>query len=155
MTCVLRPATSVGLTGQLSNPPQPLVRLLRGQVPASQPTRAWTASVTNKPRQLQRRLTKPQQAELVERYRSGDLMAELAKRFKIDRRTVSAILKRHDVPTHPRGLSTEQIQQAVLMYAQGNSLAVIGSKLCVDVSTVHNRLREQGVQMRDTHGQER
>jgi DNA invertase Pin-like site-specific DNA recombinase len=44
-------------------------------------------------KQQQRRLTKTQQAELVERYRSGHLKTELAKRFEIDRRTVSAILK--------------------------------------------------------------
>jgi transposase-like protein len=145
----------VDLTGQLSNPPLSLVRLLRGQVPASEPQRTWSGSLTTEPKQRQRRLTQAQQAEVVERYRSGDLMAELAKRFEIDRRTVSAILKRHDVPTHPRGLSTEQIQHAVLMYAQGNSLAVIGAKLGVDSGTVHIRLREQGVQMRDAHGRER
>jgi hypothetical protein len=103
-------------------------------------------------KQQQRRLTKPQQAELVERYRSGDLMTELAKRFEIDRRTVSAILKRHEVPTRPQGLSVEQVQDAVLMYAQGNSLAVIGSKLGVDTRTVDHRLQGQGVQMRDTRG---
>lgn len=82
-------------------------------------------------------------------------MAELAKRFRIDRRTVSSILKRHDAPIHPRGLATEQIQQAVLMYARGNSLAVIGSKLGVNEGTVHARLRQQGVVMRDTHVRER
>jgi hypothetical protein len=41
------------------------------------------------------------------------------------------------------------------MYAQRNSLAVIGSKLGVDSRTVDRRLRKQGVQMRDTHGRER
>ena len=82
-------------------------------------------------------------------------MAELAKRFGIDRRTVSSILKRHEVPTHPRGLSKEQIQHAVLMYAQGNSLAVIGANLGVNDGTVHARLRQQGVVMRDAHGRER
>ena len=75
--------------------------------------------------------------------------------FKIKLGSVSAILKRHEVPTRPQGLSVEQLQDAVLMYAQGNSLAVIGSKLGVDSGTVHNRLRLQGVQMRDTHGRER
>jgi DNA-binding MarR family transcriptional regulator len=103
-------------------------------------------------KQQQRRLTKPQQTELIERYRSGDLMTELAKKFEIDRRTVSAILKRHKVPTRPQGLSVEQIQDAVLMYAQGNSLTVIGSKLGVDRRTVDKRLRKQSVQMRDTRG---
>jgi DNA-directed RNA polymerase specialized sigma24 family protein len=49
-------------------------------------------------------------------------------------------------------MAPEQIQRAVLMYAQGQSLAKIGTQLGVDAGTVHARLREQGVQMRDTHG---
>lgn len=38
------------------------------------------------------------------------------------------------------------------MYAQGDSLAVIGTRQGVDAGTVHARLRERGMQMRDTHG---
>ena len=38
------------------------------------------------------------------------------------------------------------------MYAQGDSLAVIGTRLGVDAGTVHARLRKRGMQMRDTHG---
>jgi len=127
-------------------------------VPTSQPDSAIQgapASPTTEPKQQQRRLTKSQQADLVERYRSGDLMTDLAETYGIDRRTVSSILKRHDVPSRPRGLSVEQVQEAVLMYAQGKSLAAIGKDLGVDAGTVHNRLREQGAQMRDAHGRER
>lgn len=104
------------------------------------------------PVQRQRRLERPEQEELVARYQAGDLMSELAQRYGIHRRTVSAILKRRGVPTRASGLAPEQIQQAVLMYAQGQSLARIGKLLGVDATTVHARLREQGVQMRDTHG---
>jgi DNA-binding CsgD family transcriptional regulator len=135
-----------------------LVRLIRGQVPTSEPQRAWSGSLTGaepRKKQQQRRLTEPQQAELVERYQSGDWMAELATRFGIDRRTVSAILKRHGVPSHPRGLSTGHIQRAVLMYAQGDSLAVIGTKLGVNGRTIHKLLLQQGVVMRDAHGRQR
>jgi DNA-binding MarR family transcriptional regulator len=91
----------------------------------------------------------------VQRYQAGDLMTELAERYGIHRRTVSAILKRHGVPTRASGLSPEQIQRAVLMYAQGQSLGKIGKLLGVDATTVHARLREQGVRMRDTHGRAR
>ena len=81
-------------------------------------------------------------------------MTELAERYDIHRRTVSAILKWHGVPTRASGLSPEQIQHAVLLNAQGQSLAKIGKVLGVDAGTVPRRLREQGVQMRDTHGRE-
>jgi predicted DNA-binding protein YlxM (UPF0122 family) len=106
-------------------------------------------------KQVQRRLTLEQQAVVVRRYQAGAQMGYLAQHYRIHRRTVSAILKRHGVEPRRQELSSEQIQHAVLMYAQGNSLAVIGSTLCVDTSTVHDRLREQGVIMRDTHGRKR
>ncbi len=105
-------------------------------------------------KQKQRRLTPKQQTEVARRYQAGAQMNYLAQRYGIHRRTASAILKRHGVSTLLQGLSSEQIQHAVLMYAQGNSLAVIGSRLGADTGTVHNRLREQGVIMRDTHGRE-
>ena len=82
-------------------------------------------------------------------------MTELAERYGIHRRTVSTILKRHGVPTRASALSPAQIQHAVLLYAQGQSLAKIGKALGVDAGTIHVRLREQGVQMRDTHGRDR
>jgi predicted DNA-binding protein YlxM (UPF0122 family) len=106
-------------------------------------------------KQKQRRLTLKQQSEVVRRYQAGAQMKYLAQHYRIHRRTVSAILKRHGVEPRRQELSSEQIQHAVLMYAQGNSLAVIGCKLGVDAGTVHDRLREQGVVMRDTHGRER
>jgi predicted DNA-binding protein YlxM (UPF0122 family) len=106
-------------------------------------------------KQVQRRLTLEQQAEVVRRYQTGAQMNYLAQHYRIYRRTVSAILKRHGVEPRRQELSSEQIQHAVLMYAEGNSLAVIGSTLGVDTSTVHDRLREQGVIMRDTHGRKR
>jgi predicted DNA-binding protein YlxM (UPF0122 family) len=105
-------------------------------------------------KQVQRRLTLEQQAEVVRRYQAGAQMSYLAQHYRIHRRTVSAILKRHGVEPRRQELSSEQIQHAVLMYAQGKSLAVIGSELGVDAGTVHDRLREQGVIMRDTHGRE-
>ena len=141
--------------GPLSNPPTALLHLVNRaldqpteHLPGLVPTRGCTPP----PRQQQRRLEPDEQEDLVRRYQAGDLMTELAERFGIHRRTVSAILKRHGVPTRASGLSPGQIQRAVLMYAQGQSLAKIGKTLGVDAGTVHSRLREQGVKMRDTQG---
>jgi len=106
-------------------------------------------------KQVQRRLTLEQQAEVVRRYQAGAQMKYLAQHFGVHRSTVGAILKRHSVEPRRPELSSEQIQHAVLIYAQGKSLAVIGSELGVDAGTVHDRLREQGVIMRDAHGRER
>ncbi len=143
--------------GHLSNPSAPLLHLLKRGLglPAEEvPGLPLVRGCTPPPTQTQRRLGGAEQEELVARYQAGDLMTELAERYGIHRRTVSAILKRHGVPTRATGLSPEQIQHAVLLYAQGQSLAKIGRALGVDAGTVHGRLREQGVPMRDTHGRE-
>lgn len=121
---------SVALTGQLSNPYAPLLRLLN----LNRDDEAAVALAVGRPmtaisgvvKQVQRRLTLEQQAEVVRRYEAGAQMKYLAQHYQIHRRTVSAILKRHGVEPRQQQLSSEQIQHAVLMYAQGNSLAVIG-----------------------------
>jgi DNA invertase Pin-like site-specific DNA recombinase len=149
----------VALTGQLSNPYAPLLRLLR----LNRGDEAAVALAVGRPmttvsgvvKQTQRRLTLEQQTELVRRYEAGAQMSYLANHFGVHRSTVSAILKRHGVEPRRQELSSEQIQHAVLMYAQGNSLAVIGARLGVDGGTVHKRLCQQGVVMRDAHGRER
>src|SRR5665647_3899832 len=82
-------------------------------------------------KQVQRRLTLEQQSEVVQRYQAGAQMSYLAQHFGVHRSTVSAILKRHGVSTRQSGLSADQIDQAVLLYGQGKSLAAIGNKLAL------------------------
>ncbi len=51
------------------------------------------------------------------------------------------------------GLSDEQIEEAVELYAEQQwSLVRIAGKLGVDHGTVWARLKERGVRMRDTQG---
>ncbi|MFQ6228618.1 helix-turn-helix domain-containing protein [Nocardia sp. NPDC002869] len=54
-----------------------------------------------------------------------------------------------------RGLSPEQVDQAIDLYKRGWSLAKVARHLAVDPTTVLNRLRERGVRTRDTHGRTR
>lgn len=82
-------------------------------------------------------------------------MYELGTRFGIERRTVSNILKRHDVPMRRRGLSSEQVDDAIHLYNLGWSLARVGGHLGVDHTTVLTKLRERGVPTRDSHGRPR
>lgn len=96
-------------------------------------------------RQKQHRLSGEETAQLIERYKAGALIKELATEFDLDRRTVSAILRRKDVQLRPRGLSPEQIDQAVQLYDQGWSLARIGEKFKVDAETVRTQLRKAWV----------
>jgi hypothetical protein len=80
---------------------------------------------------------------------------ELGAQFGIERRTVSNILHRHDVPMRRRGLSPNQVDDAIHLYHLGWSLARVGQHLGVDHTTVLATLREHDIPTRDTHGRPR
>ena len=93
--------------------------------------------------------------QLIADYRSGATVYELGDRFGIERRTVSTILHRNGVPMRRRGLSPEQVDDAIHLYNLGWSLARVGEHLDVAHTTVLTKLREHGIPTRDTHGQPR
>jgi hypothetical protein len=64
-------------------------------------------------------------------------------------------LRRHGVSMRRRGLSGEQVDEAVHLYGLGWSLARVGARLGVDATTVQARLRERGIAMRDAQGRPR
>jgi hypothetical protein len=102
-----------------------------------------------------RQLGNEQIQELIAGYRSGSTVYELADVFKVERRTVNAILHRHAVPMRRCGLSDDQVEDATRLYEQGWSLARIGDRMDVTADTVRKRLLERGVTMRDTQGSPR
>ncbi|MPZ81445.1 MAG: hypothetical protein GEV28_13995 [Actinophytocola sp.] len=102
-----------------------------------------------------RQLDAEQVQELIVGYQAGATVYELGARFGIERRTVSNILKRHDVPMRRRGLSPKQVDDAIHLYNLGWSLARVGQHLGVDHTTVLTKLRERGIPTRDAHGQPR
>jgi len=102
-----------------------------------------------------RQLDANQVQALIQGYTSGATTYELGDRLGIDRRTASAILRRHSVDMRRRGLSPDQADDAIRLYNTGWSLARIGEHLSVDPTTVLNQLRERGVPTRDTHGRPR
>ncbi|SFO95103.1 hypothetical protein SAMN04489713_110340 [Actinomadura madurae] len=79
-------------------------------------------------------------------------MYELGDRFGIERRTVSSILHRYGVPRRRRGLTPEQVDDAIHLYTLGWFLARVGDHLGVNHTTVLNKLRERGIPTCDTHG---
>ncbi|WP_217697498.1 hypothetical protein [Nocardia donostiensis] len=107
------------------------------------------------PQQRAGRLDPDQIQTLIQDYLAGATTYDLDDRFGIDRRTVSAILHRHSIPMRRRGLSPQQVDQAIGLYTPGWSLAKVARHLAVDPTTVLNRLRERGIRTRDTHGRTR
>jgi hypothetical protein len=91
---------------------------------------------------------------LITGYQAGATVYDLGRQLGIDRRTVSQILHRHDVPIRGR-LSPEQVADARRLYEDGWSLARIGQKFDTTANTVRKRLLECGVAMRDTQGRAR
>lgn len=138
---------------------KPLVSLL---TEVHDPTADRNETITNTAGQTARtdwraidRLTEAEAADLVERYQKGATLSTLAERYKISKGAVRRLLNRGGVELRQRGLTSEQIDEAVRLYGRGWSLARISEKLGVTANTVHTRLRERGVRMRDTHGRER
>jgi len=101
------------------------------------------------------RLSAGQVADLVEGYRAGRTVYELADHFGLHRVTVSAHLHRQGVTLRRQGLDDDDIDHAVHLYEQGWSVARIGDRLDVDGGTVWSALKAQGVRLRDAHGRER
>jgi len=51
-------------------------------------------------------------------------------------------------------LDDEGVAEAIRLYESGWSLAHIGDRLGVDVTTVWTAFKTQGIALRDTHGRE-
>jgi lambda repressor-like predicted transcriptional regulator len=100
------------------------------------------------------RLPASQVAALVDGYRAGETVYQLAARFGIHRATVSAHLHCQGIPLRRQGLNTEGVTHAVRLYENGWSLARIGHRLGVDATTAWTAIKAQGTRMRDTHGRE-
>jgi hypothetical protein len=53
-----------------------------------------------------------------------------------------------------QSLNAEGLAQAVRLYEDGWSLALIGNRLGVDATTAWTALKSQRIAMRDSHGRE-
>ncbi|MGY2088634.1 hypothetical protein [Nocardia gipuzkoensis] len=126
-----------------------------GDDPAGSDGSAQPVLADQPPPRRARRLDEDEVRTLIQGYMSGATTYEWGDRFGVDRRTVSAILHRNDIPMRRRGLSREQVNEAVDLYDRGWPLARVARYFAVDSATVLNRLRERGVRTRDTHGRSR
>jgi transposase len=87
-------------------------------------------------------------ANLVDGYRAGATMNDLADRFGIHRTTVTQHLHRNSVAIRQRGLDDHQVDHAIRLYQQGLSLVRVGARLDVHAETIRRALRARGIQMR-------
>ena len=105
------------------------------------------------PRQAQLRLEPAEVDRLVDQYRSGATVRELAAEFGVGRTTVSAHLERRGLPRRYNRLGGDALVEAGRLYRDGWSLARLGERYNVDAGTVRRALLKSGVQTRPRRGQ--
>jgi hypothetical protein len=93
--------------------------------------------------------------ELIDAYRAGAKIKDLARRFDVHRTTVTSLLCRHGIERRPVGLSPDQARDAARLYGDGWSPARLGEKFGVDDMTVRRYLLLAGVVMRSPHERRR
>lgn len=102
------------------------------------------------PPRAQRRLRAADVDALLERYRAGETIMQLAGRFGISRTTVMAHLDRRGVERRAIAKLWDDaaLTVAARSYDRGYSLAHVAAEFGLDPSTVANRLRRAGVSIR-------
>ncbi|BDT94114.1 hypothetical protein IFM12275_40900 [Nocardia sputorum] len=97
-----------------------------------------------------RKLQPDEVAALVERYRHGASMMELAEEYGLHRNTVEAHLRRSGVAKRPMVKMTPRlVERATRLYVEELwTTARIGKEFGVDASTVAKALKRAGVKLR-------
>ncbi|MGH3631664.1 MAG: terminase gpP N-terminus-related DNA-binding protein [Sciscionella sp.] len=85
-----------------------------------------------------------QAKQVIAGYQAGATVYELGDQFGIDRKTVSRILQRHNIPMRRTGPTPDQVDQAVHLHSNGWSTAQIAHHLNTTQRTVQRRLAERG-----------
>ncbi len=124
----------------------PLGAVLRPS-PREPPVRPTAPLVATLP--IQRRLGPDEVTELVDAYRQGVPVEELAASFRINRTTVLGHVRRHGVPKRDRrALRQDDVERAVKLYPEGRSADWVAAELWVVPSTVRRALKDAGVTLR-------
>lgn len=103
-------------------------------------------------KQPHRTLPRDKREDLLRCYRLGEPVGELCKRFGISRNYLNQIRKAAGVDVYQRGLSDNQLSQAIHYYADGESLATVARRFGVSPSTVGRALAAQGIHLRPRPG---
>lgn len=92
--------------------------------------------------------------QLVDAYEAGSSIRELAMRYAVHAATVKVHLARAGIAKRKpvAKLSTDDAAEAARLYANGLSLAQVGKRIGVSVSSVRRALERAGVQFRPRPG---
>jgi hypothetical protein len=90
--------------------------------------------------------------QLVADYQAGVETTELTERYQLGKGTVLKLLREHGVAMRRQGLSPDEIDEAVGLYAAGWSLAKIGERLGRAHTVIRKALLDQGMHLRPRNG---
>ena len=141
--------SAVVLAGQLANPSPTLVRAV-----AAYKKLGLKGTVKPRKRTIPKRakhLNDTEIAKLIEGYKAGATVYELADRFAVKRETTSNHLKANGVDLNYRFISPGDLQQMIDLYETGLSVADVAKRVGRHHSGVWRALSKAGVQMRGTH----
>jgi hypothetical protein len=139
----------VDLEGHLSHPSYAFKQLLAAWRSLTRDTAPPVSS--RAPRRRQRaedRLGPDGVARLVADYQAGKSTKRLQRTYGLSQGAVLRPLDASGVPRRPRGLTDEQVQEAVQLYTAGWSLTGIGDHFGKDHTVVRNSLLRSGVKLR-------
>ncbi len=99
-------------------------------------------------RDVFRRLGNDAVDEVVARYKAGAHTTELMREFELSKSSVLKILRENNVKMRRQAMTPKQVQQATVMYEQGDSLLTTARALEVPKQTVRQALIKAGVEIR-------
>jgi DNA-directed RNA polymerase specialized sigma24 family protein len=102
------------------------------------------------PKQHQHRLKPAEIRDLINNYKAGIGVLDLAELYKLNRGTVTEILNREHVERRVRGLG-DRVEEAKKLYEEGLSCAKIAKRMQVNAETVRNSLKKAGLKLRGPH----
>ncbi|WP_157119624.1 hypothetical protein [Nocardia xishanensis] len=118
--------------------------------------RTMALTKTQKAHALARRLSETDRAQIVAAYTGGASANQLASDHQLAKGGILEILRAGGAAIREqRRPSSEEIDQAIVDYGDGQSLARIGDRLGVKATTVRAALERRGIPRRDSHGRPR
>ena len=103
-------------------------------------------------KRILRRLPDNQLQQLLDGYRSGVPVAQLAAQFKIHKSTVVEAAKRNGLKLRYPALTSKEVAEARALYESGQSVATVAKHFEVAPRTIWSTLKKAGVQIRPRNG---
>ncbi|WP_255286179.1 helix-turn-helix domain-containing protein [Nocardia mexicana] len=107
-----------------------------------------TDSSTVQPRRLDRRLSPATITELVDAYRDGTSTNQLCDEYGLSKGGLLKIFQEHGVQMRYQPMTEEEIDWAVRLYGEGQSLNAVARQLDKSKGSVWRALRGRKVEMR-------